>query len=88
MTPIKRLAVAVQVLGIEVSILVLLDDSHQAGARAPAAGANRVSILVLLDDSHQGRFRLSHRRPLQVSILVLLDDSHQAAAMRGLPRRT
>ena len=37
-----------------VSILVLLDDSHQAEGSAADRRDGQVSILVLLDDSHQG----------------------------------
>ena len=36
-----------------VSILVLLDDSHQAVLEKGARNHHEVSILVLLDDSHQ-----------------------------------
>ena len=53
MTPIKLPSPAVRV-GADVSILVLLDDSHQDPLRDHRAGGRVVSILVLLDDSHQG----------------------------------
>ena len=42
--------------GALVSILVLLDDSHQALKDTDDATVVYVSILVLLDDSHQAHF--------------------------------
>ena len=54
MTPIKVVKVGEANDAYAVSILVLLDDSHQEIIENVCYGHSHVSILVLLDDSHQG----------------------------------
>ena len=53
MTPIKDALLGDHERDQPVSILVLLDDSHQGSWWWSCRMAWRVSILVLLDDSHQ-----------------------------------
>ena len=59
MTPIKPVRVPGFSERGEVSILVLLDDSHQAHPPGAPTRRRGVSILVLLDDSHQGSSGIS-----------------------------
>ena len=77
MTPIKGAGAPGRVAHDPVSILVLLDDSHQADHGHHRGVDRQVSILVLLDDSHQVINRGALSPVTRVSILVLLDDSHQ-----------
>ena len=86
MTPIKGPRRNGWTVTGRVSILVLLDDSHQVCHRFGGYVERLVSILVLLDDSHQGRRISCSPKAAPVSILVLLDDSHQAGRKARNPR--
>ena len=84
MTPIKPTAHLHGGPRHAVSILVLLDDSHQVPGGQAVQHPALVSILVLLDDSHQEGLRGAASGCEPVSILVLLDDSHQGDSGRDV----
>ena len=76
--PTGKVDFGANILTLQVSILVLLDDAYRLYHNGRTGTINNVSILVLLDDAYRPHEQYWYGKTYPpVSILVLLDDAYR-----------